>query len=113
LADQGRVLEGVAGKPFFFTSSLWSLYFCNCNVMSKLRPIIDEETGLKSSEEESGCPQYIGRFFAIEVSFIEVFVKTHKEKSHRSLALKSLISCCNSTDVYFIESFFSAPDHLN
>src|SRR3990172_8455442 len=27
LADQGRVLEGVADKPFFFTSSLWSLCF--------------------------------------------------------------------------------------
>ena len=27
LADQGRVLEGVAGNAFLCASSLWSLYF--------------------------------------------------------------------------------------
>ena len=27
LADQGRVLEGVADKPFFFTAYSQSLYF--------------------------------------------------------------------------------------
>jgi hypothetical protein len=33
LADQGKVLEGVADKPFLYTSySLILRFFCNCKV---------------------------------------------------------------------------------
>jgi len=48
LADQGRVLEGVADKPFFFTSCLRSLYLFATVSLTQEKKVIEWNSAMLS-----------------------------------------------------------------